>query len=93
MQDGGQPRTEIVRPIIPLPKTKPKQPTVNQSGGQNPNAGKSLFRTAASITVPPVTTEDVLTPVHAAQAQTNKAQSQAGFNKASVPEEDVDMGV
>lgn len=93
MKDGGQPRTEIVRPTIPLPKSKPKHPTVNQSSQQNTNTGKGLFRTAASITVPTVTTEEVLASLDAAQAQTDKPQNQPGVNKASVPEEDVDMGV
>jgi hypothetical protein len=84
----------MIRPTIPLPKSKAKNKQAgNPSNEQGPTAAKGLFRTAASIVVPTTVHEEVLKQVAAPQGSADKVPNQAGVNKASVPEEDVDMGV
>lgn len=89
----GQPRTEVARPSIPLPKSKPRHQAIDQPSEYQVNVGKGLFRTAASITVQTSTTQEAAKQVDGTSAPTEAASMGAGLPKASVPEEDVDMGV
>lgn len=92
-RDPEQARAETNRPVIPLPKSKPKQRLADPAREQDTGAGKALFRTAASIVVPTSTPEEVVKRVDAPLVAADKLSSWATKDKASVPEEDVDMGV
>ncbi|KAJ9106340.1 hypothetical protein QFC21_001486 [Naganishia friedmannii] len=90
-------RTDAPRPTIPLPKSKPRQKPGNQpTTGQAKGAGiKGLFRTAASVVVQPPAEDEIGECPGATENLKASKQSGAGSrgNKASAPEEDVDMGV
>lgn len=90
-------RTELHRPTIPLPKIKPRQKPGNQPATGQTKAGgvKGFFRTAASVVVQPPVEEEEREP-HEANGDSRvlkDCDAESRGNKASAPEEDVDMGV
>ncbi|KAJ9124240.1 hypothetical protein QFC22_001039 [Naganishia vaughanmartiniae] len=96
IQGPAATRTEVPRLTIPLPKIKPRQKPGNQPiTGQSKASGlKALFRTAASVMMqPPVEEEDRIDgAIQNPQASKDGGAGSRG-NRASAPEEDVDMGV
>ncbi|KAJ9094200.1 hypothetical protein QFC19_008052 [Naganishia cerealis] len=89
------PRTELARPTIPLPKSKPREKPANHLTGETRAGGKGLFRTAASVLVQPLAEGEDREQSEAdvISKAAEECDGQPRPNKASAPEEDVDMGV
>jgi hypothetical protein len=90
-------RIEAPRPVIPLPKSKPRQKPGNQLlTGQTENVmAKGLFRTAASVVIQPTAEEEDRERDEAVDVPrvSKDCGADPRGNKASAPEDDVDMGV
>jgi hypothetical protein len=92
-KDADQPKTDGARKIIALPKSNPRPAIAKQTAVSESAPAKGLFRTAASIVTQAVVSEEVVAVAASEEVTMEAAQTmQAGIIKASVPEEDVDMG-
>lgn len=88
-----QPKTDGARKIIALPKSNPRPAIAKQTITSENAPAKGLFRTAASIVSQNVVSEEVVAVAVNEEVTLAAAQAvQTGIIKASVPEEDVDMG-
>jgi hypothetical protein len=92
-KDADQPKTDGARKIIALPKSNPRPAIAKQTAVSESAPAKGLFRTAASIVTQTPVQEEVEAVAANDEVTMEAAQTvQAGIIKASVPEEDVDMG-